>query len=325
MSHELDFSTGRAACFVAGEPAWHRLGVNVADAQTSESAIKLAALNWEVRKEQVTYWNRAQATWANVDGSYAIVRGDTEQALGIVGEFYRPLQNAEAFDFMDSIVGEKLAIFETAGALKGGRRVWCLAKLPGTIEVKGDDVVQPYILLTNSHDGTSAVRILPTTVRVVCQNTLNLALGRAGASGFSIVHTVSMAGRVAQAREALGMIGNRFGEFQQQSQTLARRSLNSEQLAKYFAGLIATRSEKSQKKLLAAFFENLHNSRNNIAGIGGTAWAAYNAVSEFADHQLAVTGKTQLERDDNRLQSIWFGTADRLKQAAWISALALVG
>lgn len=323
MAHEIDLSTGRAAAFFAGEPAWHRLGTVVADCQTSAHAINLAGLNWHVEKRNMAA-AMPDGTWAPVADKFAVCRNDTNAVLGTVGNFYRPFQNVEAFDFMDSIVGERLAMFETAGALKGGRKVWMLARIPGEIRVKGDDTVKPYVLLTNSHDGTSGLRILPTTVRVVCQNTLNLALRYAASDeGLTITHTESLERRVAEARTKLGVITRRMDQFADEAKALARKSLTTVELRDYFTSLVEARAEKSQKKLLEAIFDNLNNPRNTLPGIEGTAWAAYNAVSEYADHQMKVLGEGDVALD-NRVNSIWFGTANRMKQKAWESALALV-
>jgi phage/plasmid-like protein (TIGR03299 family) len=328
MAHELDQTTGRAACFVAGEPAWHRLGTVVSEAQTSAEAIRLAALDWTVSKRPIYYHSPSDLPsdpLRSVADSFAIVRSDTGAALSVVGSFYRPFQNREAFDFMDAIVGERLAMFHTAGALKGGRKVWMLAKIPSELRIHGDDVVEPYVLLTNSHDGTSGLRILPTTVRVVCQNTLNLALSRAGASeGMSIVHTASLDQRIEEARAKLGIIRRQLETFQTAAQTMTRRSLTSEELANYFAGLLGNRAAKTQKKTIEAFADNFHNARNTLPGMRGSLWAAYNAVSEWADHDMRVVGKTTAEQLDNRVTSIWFGPANRIKQKAWEAALSLV-
>ena len=122
-------------------------------------------------------------------------------------------QNHAAFEFFDAIVQDKLAIYETAGALKGGRHIWMLARLPKTLRAAGDDEIRPYVLLANSHDGTRALRMIPTTIRVVCPNTLNLALGRSAATdGVTIFHNESLDRRVADAREKLGVISRRVDE-----------------------------------------------------------------------------------------------------------------
>lgn len=323
MAHEIDLSTGRAACFVTGEPAWHRLGAVVKEAQTSEAAIGLAGLDWQVELMPMLAADGKGGT-ITVPGTYATMRSDTRSVLGVVGNWYKPFQNAQAFDFMDAIVGEKLAMFETAGALKNGRRVWMMARLPREIRAAGDDVIHPYVLLTNSHDGTSGLRIIPTSVRVVCQNTLNLALSRAASSdGLTIVHTASLEARVADARRKLGIISARFDKFDGEVQQLVRRRMTTVELGDYFAKLVADRSEKQQKNLMGRFLANLYNERNELPGIKGSVWSAYNAVSEWADHEIAVRGETDRDRDDARCNSIWFGTANTFKQRAWDMALAL--
>lgn len=323
MAHEIDQTTGRAACFVTGEPAWHRLGAVVKEAQTSEAAIGLAGLDWQVQLMPMLAADGAGGTIA-VPGSFASMRSDTRSVLGVVGNWYKPFQNSEAFAFMDTIVGEKLAMFETAGALKGGRRVWMMARLPREVRAAGDDVIHPYVLLTNSHDGSSGLRIIPTSVRVVCQNTLNLALRSASnAEGLTIVHTASLEARVADARRKLGIISQRFDRFDGEVQQLVRRRMTTAELGDFFAKLVADRSEKQQRKLIERFSINLHNERNELPGIKGTAWAAYNAVSEWADHEIVVRGESDREQADARCNSIWFGTANTFKQDAWSAALAL--
>lgn len=327
MAHLIDQSRGenRAACFVAGEPAWHKLGKVVSEAQTSEQAITLAELDWQVEKREVyaPIHTPDGRGYQQVPGQYAVTRSDTQAVLGVVGAWYKPFQNSEAFGFMDSIVQDNLAKWETAGAIKGGRRVWMLARLPREVRAAGDDVVHPYVLITNSHDGSSGLRILPTTVRVVCNNTLTLALNNGVSEGLSIVHTESLDKRVADARRKLGIVVQRVDRFEQEVQGLARKQMNKAELTAYFTQLVADRSEKQQKAILERFLVNLDNERNAMAGIRGTAWAAYNAVSEWADHELKVLGTTSEEQLSNRVNSMWFGTANKIKQAAFESALSL--
>lgn len=313
MAHEIDQSTGKAAIFVTGEPAWHRLGTVVEQAQTSAEAIKLAHLDWQVVKKPC---------FADIDGqhvetnSFATVRSDTKKILGVVGSSYLPFQNHEAFDFMDSLVGEKLAMFGTAGALRGGRRVWMMARIPQEYRIAKDDVVKPYVLLTNSHDGTQAVRMIPTTVRVVCQNTLNLALRAATSSeGLTITHNQLLESRIAEARAKFGIIAKRLSEFELQAQAMAKKTMTSEQLATFFTKLVEGRSEKSQKTQLEAWFENLHNERNYLPEIKGTVWAALNAVTEYADHGMGAAGSDETEKLDGRLSSMWFGTSNALARS----------
>jgi len=320
--HEIDQSSGKAAVMTVGQPPWHRLGVTVSDAQTSEEAIKLAGLAWGV--EQWPLVARRDGVERAVTGRVANVRADTGAVLGVVGTSYRVFQNQSAFDFFDAIVQERLAIFETAGSLKGGRHVWMLARLPKTLRVAGEDEIRPYILLTNSHDGSRALRMIPTTIRVVCANTLNLALGRAAATeGVTIYHSEHLAQRVAEARTKLGIITQRVDEFEQQVQALARRTMSRTALADYFTKLVEDRAEDTQKRMLGMFLTNLDHPTNSLPGIRGSAWAAYNSVSQWADHQSVVRGQTEIQRADSRLQSIWFGASAELKAKAFDAAVAL--
>lgn len=366
MSHEIDVSTGKAGLFVTGEPAWHRLGTVIKSAATSAEAIGLAGLDWQVEQWPVSADGPGGQRIA-CPGRLANVRSDTHAVLGVVGKQYRVFQNAEAFDFMDAIVGEKLAMYETAGSLKGGRRVWMLARIPKEYRV-GEDLVEPYVLLTNAHDGTQSLRMLPTTVRVVCQNTLNLAL-RGTSGGLCIPHWPKLESRVREARQKLGIIGSRLDDFGQEMQALCDRKLGAAEVRDYFRGLFPTetreeakpkpqardcgalldsmlvqqdeqrevvgdllaghyaatrRQAKHNRQVLECVLENFDNQRNTLPGIKHSAWAAYSAVGEWADHQKRVNGQTQAERDDNRLNSIWFGSGDRVKQQAYQAALSLV-
>lgn len=324
MAREIDTTTGRAAVMVAGDAPWHRLGVNVKEAQTSEAAIKLAGLDWNV--DQLPVFAARDTDAYQAKGYVANVRTDTNAVLGIVGDGYRVFQNREAFDFMDAIVGDKLAMFETAGSLRGGRQVWMMARIPGELRATANDVTLPYVLLSNSHDGSRALRMIPTAVRVVCQNTLTLALRRGGTGGIVIRHSESLADRVAEARTALGIVSDRLQQHEQEVQALAKKQVTIGQLAEYFATVVAgtTLGDKNKELLLKVLGDNLNHDTNRIPGIEGTAWAAYNAVSWYADHQMRSLGKTDAQRTEVRLNSVWFGQASNLKQAAYEAALKLV-
>jgi phage/plasmid-like protein (TIGR03299 family) len=237
MAHMIDESNGRASCMVAGQPAWHGLGVVVAEAQTSAEAIRLANLDWTVNKVSLLVWNSTAESYGDVPDFFGMQRSDTDAILGVVGTQYEPLQNASAFEFLDGLLGKDVTRFETAGAIKDGRVVWMLAKLPGDFTVGGkDDRVLPYMLLTNSHDGSRAVQILPTTVRVVCNNTLGMALyeGRRTKTTFNMKHTKNLKDRVEEARKALGLIAHATRKFAEQADVLAATAVNDAAAADYF-------------------------------------------------------------------------------------------
>jgi phage/plasmid-like protein (TIGR03299 family) len=334
MAHEIDQTTGKAAVFVTGEPAWHRLGTVIEQAATSAEAIGLAGLNWTVEKWPVqALFSDGQAEGAvNVPGAFATVRTDTRRALGIVGAGYRVFQNREAFDFMDALVSDKLAMYETAGSLHEGRRVWMLARLPKEYRAGPEDLIKPYLLLTNTHDGSQALRMIPTTVRVVCQNTLNLAMREAGADGMSITHHPRLESRVKEARQKLGVLAARFDAFDDELHAMLAKDLNAAEADGYFRDLsgvgvphLTDRQKRARVLAYERMAANFDNPRNTLPGVKHTAWGAYNAVSEWADHQKAYRGKTEADRLDNKLNSIWFGGAHQLKQAAYDGALALSG
>jgi len=366
MAHEIDTTTGKAAVFVTGEPAWHKLGTVVSEAQTSVEAITLAGLDWTVEKKNIAA-AIADGQWAPIPNQVANVRSDTNAVLGVVGTTYRAFQNHEAFDFMDTLVDDKLAMYETAGSLKGGRRVWMMARIPKTYRV-GEDVVDPYVLLTNAHDGTQSLRMFPTTVRVVCQNTLTYAENLAGSTGIRISHWSRLETRVKEARQKLGLIGSHLDQFGKEMVAMAARKLTGSEARDYFRGMFPTQTKtqaaaargintdnlldsildnhdqqdevmndllaghyaeteargKRNAVILDTVLGNFENERNSLPGIERSAWAAYNAISEWADHGRKSRGRTDEERADNQLNSIWFGSSNEIKQNAYQSALSLV-
>lgn len=148
---------------------WHGLGEIIQEAPTSDDAIRIAGLDWRVIQSELICKENGQV----IDGFKVNIRDTDKKTLGIVTDRYKIVQNSEAFAFTDALLGEGVR-YETAGSLASGRRVWMLAKLEDRIIT--DELIEPYLVFTNSHDGTGAVRVAITPVRVVCQNTLNLAL-----------------------------------------------------------------------------------------------------------------------------------------------------
>lgn len=332
MSHEIDQSTGAAAVFTAGTPPWHGLGRNVTEAVTSAEAIRLAGLDWTVVQWPVSAVS--PEGWGTVVAKdfIANVRDDTKAVLGIVSKKYRPFQNLEAFDFCDAVVGEGMAKYETAGALRGGRRVWLLLKLPDEMKVGPEDQIRPYLLVYNTFDGSSCLRGVLTATRVVCQNTLNLALGHARGEGVTIRHRGDLQGRVNEARETLGLVQKRLKHFGREVDVFRSVPMVNGRLARYFDGLLppldknpTDREWKNRLRSLDKLNVNFTNELNTLPGMRGTLWAALNAATEFADHQRRFRGNTSTVKAENRLDSIWFGSSADFKQGAYRSALELAG
>jgi len=183
--------------FYVRETPWHGQGIRVEDAPTSEDAIRLAGLDWKVQQRALYLDDGTE-----IEGSYANVRDTDNKPLGIVGSKYTIVQNTEAFAFTDALLGEGVK-YETAGSLKDGKIIWLLAKMPEQIEILGDKV-DPYMVFTNTHDGSGAVRVAMTPVRVVCNNTLNLALSQAKRT-WTARHTGSIQYKMNDAMETLGL------------------------------------------------------------------------------------------------------------------------
>lgn len=194
--------------FVGREKPWHQLGVSVESAPTSADAIRYAGLDWEVHQQPIFL-----ADGTKIVGSYANVRSSDGKPLGIVGDRYKIVQNSEAFAFTDALLGEGVT-YETAGSLKDGKTIWLLARMPETIKIL-DDEIEPYLVFTNTHDGSGAVRVTMSPIRVVCQNTLNFALKQAKRV-WSARHTGSIADKLDDAMETL-QFANAYIEAQKQT------------------------------------------------------------------------------------------------------------
>ena len=190
--------------FSVRETPWHGLGRIIMDAPASREALELAGLDWQVESRNIY-----SDTGAMIPGYRANVRSTDDAVLGVVSDRYRIVQNEEAFQFTDDLLGEGVT-YETAGSLQGGKKVWMLARLPRKYLIAGDQV-EPYLVIFNSHDGSSGVKVAMTPIRVVCQNTLNLALNTAKRS-WTARHTENVLLRVQDARETLQLDSNKLYE-----------------------------------------------------------------------------------------------------------------
>lgn len=302
---------------------WRKIGTAPDRPATAAETIQAAGLDWGVALVPV------YAEGQPIPRSRAVVRTDRKSPIAVVGNRYVPVQNTEAFAFFDDLVGAGKAVYETAGALDRGRRVWLQARLPEDVWVTEEDNVGKYLLLSNSHDGGSSLRALFTPIRVVCKNTLLAALGEAGSSGISIRHVGDVLGRAKEAERLLGISLKYFDDFADASRTLARKTLTREALELYFADLVPapldgdpTRAIATRETLKRLFEVGKGNS---MPGVRGTLWAALNAVVEFVDHERPIRRREDDTVQSKRFESALFGSGAQLKGRAWSQALALVG
>ena len=326
MSHELSIrSDGRAEFFAAGGPAWHGLGQVVEDAQTAESAIELAHLDWQVEQRPLHLPNGF-----TVPDRVANVRLDTETYLGTVSDKYEVIQNLEAFRFMDVLVGRGEAVFETAGAIKRGRKIFMTARLPGEIVVgPSDDRTKKYLLLMNTHDGSGALRCLFTPVRVVCSNTLNAALSSASQEdGISIRHTGDIDHKLEQAERVLGSAIRHYDQLAELFSRWRAERLSIRQAKDFFDQLVPeapddagiktrNRAERTRSELVDSF------RRGPGADLAGrTLWGAVNAVVDWTDHRSFK--RRPSATPESRLNHILYGSGRALKQKAFSLAASAV-
>lgn len=266
--------------FSVREKPWHGLGTIVKEAPTSEDALRLAGLDWDVVQSPI-YTNHG-----NVEGYKANIRSTDRQVLGVVSDRYRIVQNTEAFSFTDELLGQGVR-YETAGSLMGGRKVWLLARLPREFIIAGERI-SPYLVFSNTHDGSGAVRVAVTPIRVCCNNTLNLALSTAARS-FSMVHTGDVKEKVSEAKQTLFMADNYMENLGREFERLRKQKISDQQVREYIDQLLPIEPGASSVTV-----KNMKKLRNDMAmryfdapdlkGVGNNAYRFINAVSDFATH-----------------------------------------
>lgn len=261
---------------------WHGQGVKVKEAPTSADALRLAGLDWKVKQERVYLSNGKQ-----INGVLANVRDKDGESLGIVSGAYSVVQNEDAFAFMDTLLGEGVR-YETAGSLNKGRRVWMLARLPEDFKLLNDEPVDPYFVITNSHDGTSAVRVAMTPIRVWCQNTLNLALKKASRQ-WSTAHKGDFASKANDAALTLKFGHKYMEQLKLESEKLAQIKLTTKQVESFTTLLFPidekdTERKKTTAKLKQNDLLDRYYNAPDLQGLGNNGYRFINAVTDFATH-----------------------------------------
>jgi len=332
MPHDICILGGKVHMMYVDEPPWHGLGTRLKSPPTSEEAIEAAHLNWQVKK--VPLYAAEFGRREVVPGFTAVVRGDLWDnekekcpIFGIVSDAYTPVQNWEAFAFMDSLVQEGGIEYHTAGALGNGERVWMLAKLPTHITVADEDITDKYLLLTNDHRATGSVQIKFTPIRVVCQNTLTLALAE-GAT-IRLKHHRNVKERLLETKGILGLIDRGYREIEGYFKAMATIQVKAALLHDYLNAVFPMPEDADEKvqdtvtgdrQLAAHFFE--HGRGNQAKGVRGTLWAAFSGVTELIDHRVPRNLSSHVA-DRRRLSSLWFGKGANVKARAYQLAVGL--
>ena len=314
MSHEITQTNGHAEIACGSNKApWHGLGTVVDGLMTAKEALTLAHLDWLVEPKPVTV-NGKELQFPDEessDGWQGICRADTGDCLGITKGRYVPIQNVEAFDFFDALVGDGKAVYDTAGSLRGGKQVWLLAKVNGEVMINGD-AHREYALMLTSHDGSHALQVSWVMERVVCANTLAIAL-RGQLNVVKIRHTANWKDKEQEARRVLGLGEKYYASIQEALAGMNDRLMSPEEMTEFSKLLVPAKDEKEVptrtlniREEIAALFGKGAGNR------GASRWDALNAVTDYADHHATIRGS-----NSTRLQSSILGSGAQLKQRAF--------
>ena len=311
--------------YVGAEP-WHKLGNNLPANQPLEVWAQQARMAWEIKEAPVRYMADSIGNLGTIHSfpdQKVLYRSDTKEALSVVSQRYQVVQPREVLEFYRDLTEMSEYELETAGVLKSGRKFWALARTGQSVALKGNDVVNGYLLLATSCDGTLATTATPTTIRVVCNNTLTIAL-----NGASQAIKVSHSTRFDQqaVKQQLGIAVSQWDGFMYRMRTLAERKVKSHEAMNYFlrvlcdvqpgmADLSGLANERALKKVQALYDGNGRGAELDSAK--GTAWGLLNAVTEYVDHEKRARS------DEHRMDSALFGQGANVKQRALDYALQL--
>lgn len=307
-----------------GATPWHGQGTKVNGAVTMNEALELAGLDWTVEKRRLYYEkNEGPLDYARWDGHVATVRCDREDVLGIVGSDYTVIQNDEAFELIDAVVDNGPYEYETAGALGRGEVVWIL--LEGEEHIVNGDVNEEYhryLICRTSHDGSCALEVFPTDVRVVCQNTLNMSLRRSEVSSrFRLKHTSNAEVQLERAKNVLARASTYFDDLDMMFSHFLDAPFSLEDFERLCFELFPTDDEgewnsSKTKNDVAKCVELFEDGTGFTDRIRGTRYSAAQALVEFADHEKTTRAVGETTEEEARLKSLWHGSGQKFKQRA---------
>lgn len=309
-----------------GTTPWHQLGNQLPAKQPIEVWAEKAGMAWKICETPVRYMTEQAGALGSImsfDDQKVLYRSDTKAALSVVSQRYQVVQPQTVLEFYRDLIEVSGFELETAGVLKEGKKFWALARTGKAATLKGNDVVNGYILLATSCDGTLATTATPTTVRVVCNNTLAIALNGTS-SAIKVPHSTSFDAKAV--KKQLGIAVSQWDSFMYRMKTLSERKVKSHESMNYFLKVLCQTegqsnpatglvNERALKKVQALY--DGHGRGSELAAAKGTAWGLLSAVTEFVDHERKARNQ------DYRLDSAWFGAGANLKQRALEYALQL--
>ncbi|MEZ7500433.1 DUF932 domain-containing protein [Flavobacterium sp. Arc3] len=322
MAHHLNYNeqTKKHSFFSTKEKAWHNLGQVIQDYPTSAEAIKHAGLDYEVEKRKL-FTSSLQDMRIEVPNFFSTVRTDNDTVLGVVGKDYQIVQNRDAFSFFDSIVGGDGMLYETAGALGNGERIFITAKLPDYIRVGNDDLIEKYLFLTTSHDGSGSITAAFTPIRIVCANTLNAAL-RNQTNTVRIRHTSNAKQRLEQAHKVMGISDRLALQLESIFNNWTKVRISDNEVKKLIQSALAPSKEvlktlqEGRTEDLSTCFINMVDNAYEYAmsdptqlmnTTKGTVFGAYNAITGYFQNVRSY------KDNEAKLASILMGGTGQLR------------
>lgn len=325
MAHEL---TTRANGFVEmaylGEQGWHGLGNELTEDEAlhiDERALAKSGMDWKILRSRVRYAVERtgdESAYLTVPDQHVLFRSDSKEHLGIVSDKYEIVQPREMLEFFADIVSANGFKLNTAGTLFGGRRFWALASIGEEAHVIGNDLMKGFLLITSSCDGTMATTVKPTTVRVVCNNTLGMAMSTKSASTIKVSHRTEFDHK--KVKDQLGIVHGAFGSFMAATKSLAQHEISKMRAREMTARLLVESGTvtKADPETSSGFTSIMSLFESGKGNGGKTAWDWVNGVTEWVDHEQRA------KSESHRIANAWYGKGDALKTQAFEKALELV-
>lgn len=306
----------------AGKTPWHGLGNTVSSGASIETWLAESGLTWQAKKTPVQYQNGILHTMPD---RFALYRSDTGHAFDIVSDRYKVVQPQEIVEFYRNIASQYGFEIETVGALGQGEKIWALAKTPNQFELAGGDTVNDYLLLATSYDRSMPTQAFFTSVRVVCNNTLQQSLNGAKQAAVTVSHRSKF--DAIKVQNELGIHNSAWHEFGDIAKALSERKVTRDETVDVLFDLLKEAGEEDaqnwstrKKNIATEIFSCVANSPGSrLPSSNGTAWGLLNGITYYADH------KASAHTDSNRLNSAWFGPNAALKARAFDQVCSLVG
>ncbi len=333
MAHHITETDGLV---LAGQRAWHGLGTVLPERTDARTALKVAKLDWQVEVAPIT---ATLTDGRQVDGgdNRVVVRSDTGEVFAACKDGYTPIQNADIAELAYEVSQFSDKAVETAGSIRGGRKVWYLLDM-GTIYAASDDKVKPYLFIGGAHDLSMSLTIGCIATRVVCANTHAIAMREVNGDCVKIKHTASAEGRLARVQEWLAGPTAAIRAYGENAVRMAEQGISDEQLQAFFTSVWqrangkltpediknpkSRRAQKYQGEVSQWLANFRDDERQTAQSTNGTVWAALNAITQYANHERTVRNEKQ--DATRRVDSVLFGTAGDLNKAAYDAAVALV-